>query len=175
MTTTIDGSAGVTTPSGAIYNGIASGTAVASTSGTSITFTGIPSWVKRITLMFSGVSTSGSSNYLVQIGDGSVNTTGYSGVGSGMDATGVTITAYTAGFGVRSTTSTYIISGQIVLTLVNSNIWVASGVLSTPLPFVFTTSGTKTLTNALDRVVITTVGSPPTDTFDAGQINILYE
>ena len=34
-------------------------TAVASTSGTSIDFTGLPSWVKRITVMFVGVSTSG--------------------------------------------------------------------------------------------------------------------
>jgi len=33
---------------------ITSGTAVASTSGTSIDFTGIPSWVKRITVMFNG-------------------------------------------------------------------------------------------------------------------------
>ena len=82
MTTTIDGSAGVTTNSGAIYNGIASGTAVASTSGTSIDFTGIPSWVKRITVMLSGVSTSGTSIVLIQIGAGSVTTSGYASSGS---------------------------------------------------------------------------------------------
>jgi hypothetical protein len=152
---------------------LTSGTAVASTSGTSIDFTSIPSWVKRITVMLNGVSTSGTSNYQLQIGDGSVNTTGYSSVGTGMDVTGVTITAYTTGFGIRSTSATYALSGSVVFTLVSSNIWVANGLLSTATPFVFTTSGTKTLTGVLDRVRITTVNG--TDTFDAGSINILYE
>jgi hypothetical protein len=156
-----------------INSALVAATAQASTSGTSIDFTGIPSWVKRITVMFNGVSTNGTSNYLVQIGDGSVNTTGYSSVGTGMDGTGVSITAYTTGFGVRSTVATYVISGQIVLTLVTSNTWVASGVLSTSLPLTFTTSGTKALSSTLDRVRITTVNG--TDTFDAGSINILYE
>jgi len=56
---------------------IVSGTA-ATVSGTSVDFTGIPSWVKRITVMFIGVSTSGTSNILVQLGDsGGVETTGY--------------------------------------------------------------------------------------------------
>jgi hypothetical protein len=152
---------------------LVSGTSQATTSGTSIDFTGIPSWVKRITVMFNGVSTNGLSNYQIQIGDGSINTTGYSSVGTGMDATGVSITAYTTGFGIRSTSATYAISGSVVLTLVSSNIWVANGVLSTSLPFTFTTSGTKTLSGVLDRVRITTVNG--TDTFDAGSINILYE
>ena len=156
-----------------INSAIVSGTSQASTSGTSIDFTGIPSWVKRITVMFNGVSTNGTSNYLVQIGDGSVNTTGYSSVGTGMDGTGVSITAYTTGFGIRSTVATYVISGQVVLTLVTSNTWVASGVLSTSLPLTFTTSGTKALSSTLDRIRITTVNG--TDTFDAGSINILYE
>ena len=53
------------------------GTAVASTSGTSIDFTGLPDWVKRITVMFSGVSTNGTSNYIIQIGAGSITSTGY--------------------------------------------------------------------------------------------------
>ena len=55
------------TPSGSI---ITSMTAQASTSGTSIDFTSIPSWVKRITVMFNGVSTNGSNNLLIQIGLG---------------------------------------------------------------------------------------------------------
>ena len=59
---------------------IVRGTAVASTSGTSIDFTGIPAWVERITVMFSGVSGSGTSNFLLQIGDaGGIENTGYSG------------------------------------------------------------------------------------------------
>ena len=69
MSVVINGSAGVTTNSGAVYDGLQRGTAVASTSGTSVDFTSIPSWVKRITVMFNGVSTSGTSNPLVQLGD----------------------------------------------------------------------------------------------------------
>ena len=90
-----------------------------------------------------------------------------------MDATGVSITAYTAGFGIRSTSASYAINGLLVLTLISANTWVASGVLSTALPLTFTTSGSKSLTNALDRLRLTTVNG--TDTFDAGSINIMYE
>jgi hypothetical protein len=57
-------------------------TAKASTSGTSVDFTGIPSWVKRVTVMFSGVSTNGTSVVLVQLGAGSVTTSGYLGAAS---------------------------------------------------------------------------------------------
>ena len=52
-------------------------TAVNSTSGTSIDFTGIPSGVKRITIMLKDVSTSGTSYKLIQLGSGSITTTGY--------------------------------------------------------------------------------------------------
>ena len=72
MSIVLDGS-NLTT--GGVIN---AGTAVASTSGTAITFTGIPSTAKRITVMFNGVSTNGSSDLLLQIGSGSVTTTGYS-------------------------------------------------------------------------------------------------
>jgi hypothetical protein len=142
-------------------------------SSTAVDYTSIPSWVKRITVMFNGVSTSGTSNWLIQIGDGSVNTTGYASSGTGMDATGVSITAFTTGYGIRSTAATYTISGAVTISLVGSNVWVASGVLTTTLPLTFTVAGTKTLTGTLDRVRLTTVNG--TDTFDAGTINILYE
>ena len=76
MAVTINGSAGVTTNVGAVYNGLQTGTAVASTSGTSNDFTSIPSWVKRITVMFNGVSTNGTSPVQLQIGAGSVTAQG---------------------------------------------------------------------------------------------------
>ena len=79
MSTIIDGSASVTINSGAIL-GITSGTAVASTSGTSIDFTSIPSWVKRITVMLNGVSTSGISFWALRVGTSSgIASTGYAG------------------------------------------------------------------------------------------------
>lgn len=76
----------LTTGSGHVLNtdwvyvgGLTSGTAVATTSGTSIDFTGIPSWAKKITVMFSAVSTNGTSPIQVQIGAGSVSNSGYVG------------------------------------------------------------------------------------------------
>ena len=151
---------------------LVSGSALTASS-TSVDITGIPSWVKRITLMLNGISSNGTSNYLVQIGDGSITTTGYASVGTGMDATGVSITAYTAGFGIRSTSASYSITGSLLMSKITGNTWVCEGVLSTPLPLTFTISGSKTLTNALDRIRLTTVNG--TDAFDAGTINILYE
>lgn len=49
---------------------IARDTAKASTSGVAVEFTGIPSWVRRITVLFNGVSTNGVNNILVQVGTG---------------------------------------------------------------------------------------------------------
>lgn len=152
---------------------ITQGTAVASTSGTSIDFTGIPSWVKRVTVMFSNISTNGTSNYQVQIGAGSVTTSGYLS-GSTQGTTGV---ASTTGFPVvQSPTAAFNYSGQMVITSLSSLAWVASSSLSLMSPNTGTTTagnGSITLGGALDRIRITTVNG--TDTFDAGSINILYE
>lgn len=155
---------------------LVSGTAQASTSGTSIDFTSIPSWVKRITVMLQGVSTSGTSALQVQIGSGSLTTTGYLSTGAVISGSNLTSTAtFTSGFGLRAPlNATDILHGHMVLTNFGSNAWVESNVIG------FTTNnyaayggGSITLGGTLDRVRITTVNG--TDTFDAGSINILYE
>jgi len=177
MSTTIDGSASVTINSGAIL-GITSGTAVASTSGTSIDFTSIPSWVKRVTVMFSGVSLSSTANILVQLGISSgPEISGYSSNSSYFTTATATPATSTAGFVINNVaTAAQLISGHLVLTILNSstNLWVASGTFSGTGTYNQTaiTGGIKTLAGTLDRVRIT---STSTDTFDAGSINILYE
>ena len=177
MSVVINGSAGVTTNSGAVYNGIASGTAVASTSGTSINFTSIPSWVKRITVMFSGVSTNGTSNVQIQIGSGSVTTTGYvSGAAYMANAGTSTVTGnVSTGFLCTATTGAgFTRSGAIVVSNITGNTWVSFGNLSQNDNNFSSSAGTSpALGGTLDRVRITTVNG--TDTFDAGSINILYE
>jgi hypothetical protein len=175
MSVIINGSAGVTTNSGAVYNGIQTGTATASTSGTSIDFTSIPSWVKRITVMLTGVSTNGTSNLLLQIGSGSVTNSGY--ISSASYATNVVLSVVsTAGFVVTSTnTAANVTSGSVTLSLLSNNTWVLSGVVTlyTFTGTQFNSGNSPALAGALDRVRITTVNG--TDTFDAGSINILYE
>ena len=152
---------------------LTSGTAQASTSGTSIDFTSIPSWVKRITVMFSGVSTNGTSNPLIQLGAGSVTTTGYLGASSALYTTAAT-TNYTTGFGLNDTGASNVVHGSMVITYLGSNNWVANGVFGfSNGAQTSVTGGGITLSGALDRVRITTVNG--TDTFDAGSINILYE
>lgn len=152
---------------------ITAGTAVASTSGTSIDFTSIPSWVKRVTVMFSGVSTNGSSNLQIQIGAGSVTTSGYLGT-SHMLVTGISYFTPTTGFGIFNDTAAALRNGAISINLLGSNTWAAFGVTSESQRSASTfTSGSVALGGTLDRVRITTVNG--TDTFDAGTINILYE
>jgi hypothetical protein len=151
-----------------------SATAVTSTSGTSIDFTSIPSWVKRVTINFDGVSTNGTSNLLVQIGDsGGIENTGYK--ASGIYAT--TVTGSTSGFTVSafrdSAAETY--SGSVTLSMLDATTfkWSEAGILATEATRTHMSAGSKALTAAIDRVRITTVNG--TDTFDAGSINILYE
>jgi hypothetical protein len=159
---------------GGIQGTITSGTAVASTSGTSIDFTGIPSWVKRITVMFSGVSTNGTSAMLVQLGtSGGITATGYS---AGSKETSGTGSAYTTGFGIQTANVAAIIYGQMVFTYSGSNLWTASHALylsQSGTSYFIGGGGSITLSGTLDRVRLTTVNG--TDTFDAGSVNILYE
>jgi hypothetical protein len=156
---------------------IVSDTAVASTSGTSIDFTGIPSWAKRVTVMFSGVSTNGSSDVQIQLGDsGGIETTGYLGSYSGIAVSTVT-TSLLPGSGFQFNDNGAAAStrqGFATITLLGSNIWCFSGAMSkSDASRSMVTSGTKSLSGTLTQVRITTVNG--TDTFDAGTINILYE
>ena len=168
-----NGTTKFTVSSTGAYGQVVSGTAVASTSGTSIDFTGIPSWVKRITVMFSGVSTNGSSNPLIQIGDaGGIEATGY--ISSSSSGTsGVGTTGHTTGFGLRQLASTDALYGSTVITLFGSNVWVNAGTFSQNGAGFLVTAGNKTLSDTLTQIRITTVNG--TDAFDAGSINILYE
>jgi hypothetical protein len=166
------------TATGTLYP-LVSGTAVASTSGTSIDFTSIPSWVKRITVMFNGFSTNGSSNYLVQLGDaGGFETTGYLSAGAYIASGAAPSTAFTTGLGIQNggAGSATITHGAMIISLQNSatNTWAAIGnFINTDSARTLYMAGTKPLSDTLTQVRITTVNG--TDTFDAGTINIMWE
>ena len=157
---------------------LTSGTAQASTSGTSIDFTGIPSWVKRITVMFSGVSTNGSSTLQIQVGSGSVSTSSYVSTASYSNGAGAYL-YITTGFTIdtpNTAGAAYLRYGVAQLALLGSNTWCYAGSISSGSlgQVALACGGTSpVLSGALDRVRITTVNG--TDTFDAGSINILYE
>ena len=156
---------------------ITSGTAVTA-SGTSVDFTGIPATAKRITVMFSGVSTNGTSIVQLQLGDaGGVETTGYAGVTVRPGGSNAYTSAYSAGFLTQTgmtAASTY--AAQIFLTNISGNMWAMSGMTAnttTPTNDSCFMCGNKTLSDTLTQVRITTVGG--TNTFDAGTINIMWE
>jgi len=180
MAVVIDGTNGVSSPdyevdgvTGQIYP-IVRGTAVASTSGTSIDLsTTIPSWARRITIMLSGVSTNGTGNWLVRIGSGSFQATGYTSTASYMTTTPSTASD-TTGFIIRTDNASNNISGVMTLINITGNSWVeswAGGGNTNNQSYVG--GGAVTLSGTLDRVRILTANG--TDTFDAGTINIIYE
>ena len=171
MAVTINGSAGVTTNSGAVYDSLQRGTAVTA-SGTSIDFTGIPSWVERITVMLSGVSTNGTSVIQIQLGDsGGFETTGYLNSSS---TAGGTVSAITSGFAICTPAAASVVSGHCVITLIDAaNTWVQTSLVKSATNAMAYSAGDKATSATLDRVRITTVNG--TDTFDAGTINIIYE
>jgi hypothetical protein len=154
---------------------ITSGTAV-SASGTAVNFTGIPSWVKRITLMFDNISTSGSASavFLIRIGNASFTTTGYTG---SFCYTGVATggAASTVGFPMMTQNTADIHSGQATINLLSNSSfkYTFSSTLARTDGIVCFGGSAVTLGALLDRVQVTT--SNGTDIFDAGTINILYE
>jgi hypothetical protein len=145
----------------------------------SIDFTSIPAGVRRITVMLSGVSTSGTSAPIIQLGDsGGVENTSYISTAIGIQTSTAVAANSTAGFLVVTPTmyaASSTISGSVSITTLSTNLWVVAGATSREAGSTtgFSTAGSKSLSDTLDRIRITTVGG--TDTFDAGSINILYE
>jgi hypothetical protein len=154
------------------------GTSQATTSGTTKDWTGIPSWVRRISINFAGVSVSGTSNPLIQIGDsGGIEATGYLGGGLGVaNASSVGVSNYTTGFGINSALAANVLHGRVVLELLDAatNTWAASGnLMLSNSAAAISVAGSKALSATLTQVRLTTVNG--TDTFDAGLANVTYE
>jgi len=173
---TIDGvllKDGITAASSII---ISSGTLTATTSGSSVEFTSIPTWVKRVTVMFNGVSLNGADAFLVQIGpSGGVATTGYtSTAGIVTNNAGGSVGNYTTGFAIFNTAAGDTFRGSMTISLMDASSYLYvsnhSGMLSTTQ--INGGGGNVTLSGLLTRVKILNTGS---STFDAGSVNILYE
>ena len=151
------------------------GTAITPNAVAVADFTGIPTWVKKITVMLNGISTSGTSNPLLQLGSTTIQTTSYLCSGSSMvNASSPVVSNYTTGFGLSLGNSANTIYGQIVFILVSGNTWNCAGTFGLGNTFaVGQVNGGVTLSGTLDRLRLTTVNG--TDTFDSGSVNILYE
>jgi hypothetical protein len=160
---------------------LTSGTAVTSTSGTSIDFTGLPSWVKRIVVMFNAVSLSGNSTFRIQLGTGATptyTTSGYVTFGVTFSASGLGAATDTGGFPIGQNqtaagVTTY--GGNCMITNVTGNTWSYMAMCggSSATNGGLLGGGSVPLGAVLTAVRVTTING--TDTFDAGSINIQYE
>ena len=154
---------------------LALSTSQASTSGTSIDFTGIPAWAKRITIMFVGTSGSGTSFPTVRLGTVSgFEVTNY----LGSTQSGASAVTFSTGFEFASNiaSAARLYQGAMTLTLQNSstNTWAATSVVgASEGASVAIMGGSKSTASVVTQVRITFVNG--TDTFDAGSINIMYE
>jgi hypothetical protein len=152
-------------------------TAVAAAGQTSILFSGIPSSVNRVSVHFSGYSTSGASLVRVQLGDaGGIETTGYLG-SSALIGVGTATIQLSAGFDLNfdaAAANTNLRNGTLVFSRVTGDTWACLGTVAlSELPRVCLVAGVKTLSAALTQLVVTTVNG--TDTADAGSVSISWE
>ena len=166
---------GVTSLNQIIEHGV-----VATTSGTEVEFASIPTGVKRITIVCSDVSTDGTDQILLQLGDsGGYESTGYSGAYSWLrNVTAVAVAIPISGFVITKPPSAGSeFNSSIVLTRVDdaTNTWVIGYTTGTSaVPFgTFNGSGSKSLTATLDRIKLMTLLG--TDAFDSGKVNLFYE
>jgi hypothetical protein len=143
-----------------------------------VDFTGIPSTAKRITVMFQSVSTNGTSNYVVRIGNTTITATGYV---SAMTYVNTTPSNSTVGVSdttgyilTRDTGAAVSFTGEMRICLLSNYIYVATfnAIGGTGGP-TYQGSGVLNLGSVLDRVRVTTLGG--TDLFDAGSINVMWE
>ena len=164
---TVNGSSGAVT-----INQLTSGTAVTA-SGTSVNFTGIPSWVKRITVMINGLSYAAAGAGGIQIGSGSLTTTGYtSNTASVVNAGATVVNAQTTTFGRLDTASAaQTHNGMFIITNITGNTWsfISSHQRSDLIGI--TGSGFIALGGVLDRLSVVAT----TSSFDAGTVNIMWE
>jgi hypothetical protein len=141
--------------------------------GTSVDFTDIPSWVKRITITIGGMSTNGTARPMLRLGDsGGIETSGYSGLLAA--SSGATVDNTTGFYVAEAVAAATTLTGRIVLDLHNTaNAWIATINVVSSGGTLHTGGGAKVLTDTLDRIRFTTANG--TDTFDAGTVNIHYE
>lgn len=148
---------------------------IATTSGTSIDLsTAIPSWAKRVTLSFNGVSTSGSSGIRIQVGSGSYATSGYNSSSNGVNqSSGTSGQNDTSGFAVFHNLASNAVYGSMTIIQDSANTVSQSHSGVANVGTAILGGGAVSLAGVMDRVRISTTNG--TDTFDSGSVSIFWE
>jgi len=161
----------VETEAAASAGGFTLGTEQASTSGTAITFTGIPSGTTMIIINFEMVSQDGGP-LLITLGDsGGLETSGYTQLGFELDNANISYSANTSSFDMNSASAAENMSGAMMLTLKDAAnfTWCSTHQYQVGTDTAGRGAGFKSLTAELTQV---SVGG---GTFDNGSINIMYQ
>jgi hypothetical protein len=172
---TIDG---VLIKDGVIAGGAAGptvGTAIATNGVANIDFTSLPSWIKRISVIFNSVKTTAgsSSGIIVQLGTSSgFKTSGY----YSSSATESFTSGSNNGFFIVQNTNTPQISGIMTLVKCNDNIWVSSH-STHDTTYTGAGGGVVDLAGAFTQLRVKQTNSAAFGSSSpwAGTINIIYE
>jgi hypothetical protein len=159
----------------ATYAPLITGTAV-TVSGATASFTGIPSWARRITILLSGVTTVAAGLPAIRAGSGSYEASGYDSVNNAIGASTVasSASATTSWDLQNSGGSANVYTGQVVITRVAAGTqYVVSGQVRYNTTSTALTVGTKLFSGTIDRVQL--LMSTGTDTFNGGTMNIMWE
>lgn len=158
----------------ATYAPLITGTAVTA-SGATVSFTGIPSWARRITILLSGVTTVAAGLPAIRAGSGSYEASGYDSVNNaiGTSTVGSSASATTSWDLQNSGGSANVYTGQIVITKVNGTLYTISGQVRYNSTSTALTVGFKQFAGTIDRVQLQM--STGTDTFNGGTMNIMWE
>jgi len=153
-------------------------TEIVASSQTAMLFSSIPSWVKRVTVVLGSLSTNGTSEVIVRLGDsGGVEATGYVGTTSFFSSTAFSAVSLSTGFLVSfgsGDTAAATRSGSLVLTKGPGNAWFCSGTAGLENDtFTSIINGVTNLDSDLTQIQITTVGGA--NTFDAGLVMVVWE
>lgn len=150
-------------------------TASSSASGTAISFTGIPTWAKRITIGLNAVSVNSAvaATLSVRIGSasGGYATAGYTGICT--DGTNTTTNANMMVIDAGATgTTRRNVTCTITNTSGNNWLFTGTGIAGTGAAYLF--AGAGNLTDFLDRVQVLPQ-TPLSANFNGGAISMMYE
>ncbi len=163
----------------AVSAGFTLATPLATTSGTSKEFTGIPSGTKMVVVSFNTVSLNSTGVDMpirVKLGTSSAyETSGFSGYSlglvSGTFSVSYSFTANIVPFGQGSSQGRTF-SGQLILSLLDAtnDIWSYQSNIGTGSDLIFVGGGTVDLSGPLYKLKI----EPDSGSFDSGSVNIMY-
>ena len=154
---------------------ITAGSTVTATGGSVTLASGLPNWVKRITVNFKGVSLNSGQNILIQLGtSGGVVTVGYQATSNRMGAAGTNNSTSTGGFIINNSDAGFFFNGAMQICAIDTPArgWVSSHSGRNDGSFVVCGGGDVTLAADLTSVTAVTTGGA---SFDNGSINIFYE